>query len=99
MLPDFLSYKYRAPLPLCVISLCKETHMHSRLGQSTWHLSSDPRDILWILYSADPSLVLNCFIICTRWILHAIEVILIFNKLLKANLMFFLLSRETLEGR
>lgn len=44
---------------LSVIFLCKETHMHSCLGQSTWHLSSDPSDILFVPYSSSSPLILN----------------------------------------
>lgn len=54
--------KHRAPVfthCLSVISLCKETLMHSCLGQSTWHLSTDPNDILFVPSSSASSLILN----------------------------------------
>ncbi len=70
--------------------------MQSCLGQSTWHLSSDPSDILFVpaasylplCFLTHPWLFYSPF---TYWRPQSIEVILISNKLLKATLLFFLL--------
>ena len=52
---------------LSVILLCKENHMHSCPGQSTWHLSSEPSDILlpsvYFLRSFPHSSLINYFIL------------------------------------
>lgn len=61
--------KHRAPVfthCLSVISLCKETLMHSCLGQST-----DPNDILFVPSSSAPSLITEhwgCFHWHSKWL-------------------------------
>lgn len=57
--------------------------MHSCLGQSTWHLSSDPNDILFVPYSSASSLIFN------HWTLR---LFFTYSELLKATLVLSPLS-------
>lgn len=83
------------PPPL--IFLCKETHKHSCLGHSTWHLSSDPSDILFVAHSSASSFILNDSLLPQ----HTAQLSVLSSSVFSGTWLKPLLSscRETLEAR